>query len=244
VRQVEVIDTTTNTVAATIPVGGISIPAGVAVAPDGSKVYVSSAFDGNNIQPASPTVWVIDTTTNTVTATIPVGRVSMDSLGGVAVAPDGSKVCVTNSDRNSVLVIDTTTDTVTATISVGTDPAGVAVTKDGSKVYVANSGTTTVSAIDTATNTVIATIPVGADPSWIAVTPDGSKAYVVNRGSDTVSGDQYGDRDNHHRVRYRRHLHPAASAPAAQAVARVPAGAQFERIRSHQALRRRASHTH
>src|SRR5262249_15833411 len=40
---VSVIDTTSNTVAATIPVG--SAPFGVAVSPDGSTVYVANEFD-------------------------------------------------------------------------------------------------------------------------------------------------------------------------------------------------------
>ena len=51
---------TTNAVTATITVGGE--PEGVAVSPDGSKVYVAN--------PASNTVSVIDTAANTVTDTI------------------------------------------------------------------------------------------------------------------------------------------------------------------------------
>ncbi len=63
----------------------------------------------------SNTVSVIDTATNTVTATIPVG---IDPYG-VAVTPDGSKVYVANVGSNTVSVIDTATNTVTATIPVG-----------------------------------------------------------------------------------------------------------------------------
>ncbi len=54
---------------------------------------------------------VIDTATNTVTATIPVGPEPY----GVAVTPDGSKVYVANFS-NSVSVIATATNTVTDTI--------------------------------------------------------------------------------------------------------------------------------
>ena len=54
-----VIATATNTVIATIPVG--AEPLGVAVTPDGSKVYVANSHNS---------VSVIDTATNTVTATI------------------------------------------------------------------------------------------------------------------------------------------------------------------------------
>jgi YVTN family beta-propeller protein len=182
-NTVSVIDTATNTVTATIPVG--SAPgSGVAVSPDSSKVYVTNA--------ASNTVSVIDTATNTVTATIPVGV----SPFGVAVTPDGSKVYVANEDiahpsgivgPGTVSVIDTATNTVTATIPVGSAPGGVAVTPDGTKVYVANAFSNTVSVIATATNTVTTTIP-AEDPAGVAVTPDGTKVYVTNNiESGTVS---------------------------------------------------------
>ena len=60
---VSVIDTATQTVVATVPVG--SLPCGVAVTPDGALVYVANA--------GGDTVSVIDTATNTVVATVPVG---------------------------------------------------------------------------------------------------------------------------------------------------------------------------
>ena len=81
-NTVSVIDTATNNVTATVTVG--SSPIGVAVTPDGTKVYVTN-YDSN-------TVSVIDTATNNVTATVPVGT----SPRGVAVSPDGTKVYVAN----------------------------------------------------------------------------------------------------------------------------------------------------
>src|SRR5262249_24631926 len=101
------------------------------------------------------TVSVIDTTSNTVAATIPVGSAPW----GVAVSPDGSTVYVTNFHGNTVSVIATASNTVTATIPVGSGPFGVAVTPDGSTVYVANEFANTVSVIAPASNTVTATIP-------------------------------------------------------------------------------------
>ena len=157
-----VIDTTTNMVTATIPVG--RGPFAVAVSPDGSKVYVTNE-DSNSVS-------VVDTATNTVTATIPitVGIVP----DGVAVSPDGSKVYVTNSGEGTgtgtgLSVIDTETNRVTATIPVGNFPFGVAVTSDGRRVYVANSQSNTVSVIDTETNRVTATIPVGSIPTAFGI---------------------------------------------------------------------------
>src|SRR5262249_36776106 len=74
-RGLDVIDTATNAVTATIQVGPC-ISCGVVVTPDGSTVYVANSDDN--------TVSVIKTTSNTVTATIPVGS----SPVGVAVTPD------------------------------------------------------------------------------------------------------------------------------------------------------------
>jgi YVTN family beta-propeller protein len=107
-----VIDTATNTVIATIPVG--ESPRGVAVTPDGSKVYVTNV----ELPPNPPVVSVIATATNTVIATIPLGGES----NGVAVTPDGRKVYVANSGSNNVFVIDTASNLVLAVVSVGIQP--------------------------------------------------------------------------------------------------------------------------
>jgi len=178
-NTVSVIDTAARFFAS-IPVG--AGPKGVAVTPDGSKVYVTNSVDG--------TVSVINTATNTVSATIPVGS----SPWGVAVTLDGSRVYVAN--HGTVSVIDTSSDAVISTISGIGGAAGLAVTPDGSAVYVANfqasdglsfplSGA--VSVINTATNTVSATIPVGAGPFGVDVTPNGSRVYVASQYSNTVS---------------------------------------------------------
>ena len=171
---VYVIDTVINNVTARISAG--DNPEGVAVSPDGTKVYVTNSGDNN--------VSVIDTATNLVTATVNVGS---DPFG-VAISPDGTKVYVTNSplDR-TVSVIDTATNTITATVNVGYYPKGVAVSPDGTKVYVTNSGDNNVSVIDTATNLVTATVNVGHPTFGIVVTPDGNKAYVTCYGGNTVS---------------------------------------------------------
>ncbi|MDW5549607.1 PKD domain-containing protein [Methanosarcina sp.] len=170
---ISVIDTATNTLKATVPVG--SLPAGVAVSPDGTKVYVANR--GSN------TVSVIDAATNTVTATMDVGS----GPNGIAVNPDGTKVYVTNMYSDTVSVIDAATNTVTTTVNVGSYPWGVAVSPSGTKVYVSSTGSDTVSVIDTATNKVTATVPVGSFPIGIAVKPDGTKVYVANEESNTIS---------------------------------------------------------
>ena len=111
---VSVIATASNTVIATISVGGG--PFGVAVTPDDSKVYIANT--GSN------SVSVIATASNTVIATIPVGGGPF----GVAVTPDGSKVYVANGQNDSVSVIATATNTVTGSpIHVGGNPYGASI---------------------------------------------------------------------------------------------------------------------
>ena len=76
----------------------------------------SSAQNAYITNSGSNTVSVIDTATNTVVSTIPVGI----SPGGVAVTPDGSKVYVTNLGSANVSVFLTT-----PIIPVGNGPSGL-----------------------------------------------------------------------------------------------------------------------
>jgi len=170
---VTVINTATNKVTATVPVG--SYPVGVAVTPDRTKVYVANTD--------SDTVSVIDTATNTVISTVDVGSVP----SGVAINPDGTKVYVTNYYSNTASVIDTDTDTVTATVPVGDGPSDAAVSPNGKNVYVANHDSNIISVIDTSTNTVAATVDIGSKPSDVAVTLDGKNVYVAESNNETVS---------------------------------------------------------
>ena len=106
-------------------------------------------------------VAAIDTATNTVVTTIPLPP----RPKAIAVAPDGKRVYVANS--NAVNVVDTSTNAVMATVGPMAFPTGLAVTPDGARVYVTHAYTTprgTVDAIDTARNMVVATVEVGSLP--------------------------------------------------------------------------------
>jgi YVTN family beta-propeller protein len=163
-------------------VTGLSGPNGVAVSPDGARVYVTVApyYDED---PIPGTVKVINTSNNTVVATVTVGF----GPSGVAVSPDGSRVYVPNADSGSVSVIDTSNNTVVATVTGLPGPSGVAVSPDGSRVYVPNVGGNSVSVINSSNNTVVATVTVGSGPRGVAVSPDGSRVYVPNVGGNSVS---------------------------------------------------------
>jgi YVTN family beta-propeller protein len=178
-NNVSVIDTQTNTVIGSpIPVG--HFPWGVAVSPDGGKVYVTVINGGTErTYGVSGSVAVIDTRTNTVVATFPAGNNPL----GVAVSPDGRRVYIANDLRSStVTVIDAASGAIVATIPLGDGNAnaGVAVSPDGSKVYALMlSGAAAVAVIDTATNAVVATIstPSTFNAIQAVFSPDGAKAY-------------------------------------------------------------------
>ena len=130
----------------------------------GTVLYVPNTF--------ANTVSVVDTSSDTITATIPVGQWPYYT----AVTPDGSQVFVPNYRSDTVSVISAATDTVTATIPVSSGPKGVVVDAAGKYAYVAGSGGLT--QISTATDTVTGTVAVGDSPQTLAVSPDGSTVYV------------------------------------------------------------------
>ena len=174
-NTISVIDTSSNTVVATVHVG--AGPEGVAISPDGTRLYVAN--DGG-------AVWVLDTSNNTVVAKVTVGG----DPYGVAITPDGTRVYVTQDNGASVSAIDTSSNTVIAKISLPAAPSGVAITPDGRHAYVASTGSSTpgtVSVIDTSSNSVVATVSLPGLPWGVAITPDGRRAYVAN-SIPSVSG--------------------------------------------------------
>ena len=84
-------------------------PIGVSVTPDGRRAYIANRGSSN--------ISVIDTTTNTVVKTIPVGSL----VFRVAITPNGTRVYVANNGSNRP------GNTVVANFPVGLGPAGVAI---------------------------------------------------------------------------------------------------------------------
>jgi len=133
-------------------------------------VYVVNGANNN--------VSVIDTNSNNVVATVPVGK----QADKIAINPSGTRVYVTSnwgydtgntvnvSASSYISVIDTSSNSVVANVIVGVYPTGIAVNPSGTRVYVANTGAygygniNSISVIDTSTNNVIATVPVGDRP--------------------------------------------------------------------------------
>src|SRR5437879_4579419 len=146
-------DASTNKVVANIifPTDLGADPWGVALTPDGTRAYVTDR---------TGRVWVIDTGTNSVVATL----TGFGSPTGIAITPDGARAYVadpvTGFHQNGfVWVIDTGTNSVsTVNLWFGIAPLAVAITPDGALAYVATSDGS-VAEIDTATNSVVRTVP-------------------------------------------------------------------------------------
>jgi YVTN family beta-propeller protein len=134
--------------------GSIPVTAHITVTPISSGfAYIANG--------TSNSVSVINTTTNQVVATIPMGTFTFPAY--VSVSPDGSRIYVTDINSNSISVIDAATNTVLSTTG-GDAGSTLVVSPDGSRVYmVAGPG---IYEINTATNAVLAYITVSGSPPW------------------------------------------------------------------------------
>lgn len=167
-------------------------PLGIAIAGDGSRVYVANS--------ASDTVAVIDGTSNQVVATVDAGKSPHD----VAVAPNSGRLYMANTGLHDVKlirkrllglfsvpqyapqfavgVLDTATDQVIANIIVGTNPWRLAVNEKTGRVYVANYGSHSVSVIDEQASQVVHTIHLGrfCTPASLAVDTATNRLYITS----------------------------------------------------------------
>ena len=108
-------------------------------------------------------VSVINTATNSIVQSIPVGIscvcVNPDS---VLINRDGTRVYVANEVANTVSVIDTATNVVVGTINVGASLSSIALSPDGQTLFVvAQPAQVSVYVFSTMTGALEATIPLG-----------------------------------------------------------------------------------
>jgi YVTN family beta-propeller protein len=176
---VTVVDTAVDKVVATIPIPD-GPPQYLAFAPDGSRLYVSVFNDPDR---SINRVAVLDTQTNTVLTTIPVGSRPY----ALAVRPDGSEIYVPNHDSGTVSVIDTAANALVTDIRVKPNPHWVDFSRDGTRAYTANHESNLISVLDTGTREVVAEIPVQTSPHSVAIHPDRPLLANVNYDADSVT---------------------------------------------------------
>jgi DNA-binding beta-propeller fold protein YncE len=174
-------------------------PAGIAVTPDNSAVYVA-ASDRSGGGPDSSVI-VLNSQFDTITAVtrlyndFPANTEQDNNAIGVAITPDNLLVFISNfgltSTDGTVSVVSTLTNTQVGelhTAQIGPRPVNVAITKDGKELWVANSGQApafnngTVTVVATSNGAGIRLINTGGSPNQIVFSTDGKTAYVLNAG--------------------------------------------------------------
>jgi YVTN family beta-propeller protein len=142
-------------------------PTGVAMTPDGKKLYVG-ARGANLLLALSPAGQVLK-------------EIAVADPSTVAISPAGRRAYVASDSTQSVLVLDTATDAVVATIKTGRQPRGIAFTPDGKSIIITCVSHDVMHLVDAATNEVKATIGAGRSLQSAAVAPDGRLAFTVTR---------------------------------------------------------------
>jgi YVTN family beta-propeller protein len=123
---------------------------------------------------AGDNVHVIDPATNKVVGIIQDIRIAH----GVAAAPDGSRLYITDEALRTLDVVDARSLSVVARLPLTGQPNNVAITKDGGKVYVGiREEPGGLNVIDTKTLKNVKIIPIGGGIHNVYVTPDGK--FVV-----------------------------------------------------------------
>ncbi|MBS1817026.1 MAG: hypothetical protein JSU08_03770 [Acidobacteria bacterium] len=127
---------------------------------------------------------VIDPTTNKVVATIEGTEVPH----GVAAAPDGRRVYITNESKREVEVVDPSTWTIVKSIPLSGRPNNLFVSKDSRKVYAGIAQAPgAVDVIDATTMTNVKTVKVDGAVHNVYVTPDGKYAVSGSVATGVIS---------------------------------------------------------
>jgi YVTN family beta-propeller protein len=123
---------------------GFSAPYGIALNQDNDLVYVSNYGQFNT----TGTISVINHTTNTIVANIPVGK----NPQAIAYNPANGLFYVANTLSNTLSIINGTSSSLIGSIPVGDfpgkNPTGIVVNSINNTVYVTNMGSNTVSVIN------------------------------------------------------------------------------------------------
>lgn len=133
---------------------------------------------------AGDDTYVIDPVTNKVVGIID----DIEIAHGIASAPDGSQLYLSNEALHSLDVVDSRTLRVKRRIPLSGRPNNVAVSKDGRKVYVGIMEMPgSVDIIDTQALTNIKTLPVDGAIHNVYVTPDGKHAVAGSIHTSTIN---------------------------------------------------------
>lgn len=181
--SISVIDTSTNRLLRTVPVG--KRPRGIRTTRDGRTVYVALSgspiagpgVDESKLPPpdrSSDGIGVVDAASGRLLRILKSGT----DPEQFALSSDERRLFVANEDAGQISVVDVDTGAIVKTIAVGEEPEGVDLSPDGRHVYVTSEGENQVAVVDTTSLERVALVDVGPRPRSTAFLPDGSRAYV------------------------------------------------------------------
>jgi len=173
--SITVVDLAKRAVARTVKLDGYTMPHGIQVSRDGTRLWVTCE--------AQQAVIELEVASGKIARS---WQTDQDVSHMIVATPDERKLYVANIRSGSVTVIDRTSGAVQS-IPTGDGAEGIDVAPDGSEVWVANRGANTVSVIDVATDAVVATLDSGGEfPIRSQFTPDGREVWVSNAKSNQV----------------------------------------------------------
>lgn len=168
---------------------------GIAVTPDGSKVYITDGSNG---------IWVYNTSLGQIVANI-TNPTYLTRPFAIAASPDGAFIYVSSLNivtttagkqqshrvpaAGYVVAISTATNSITNAVQVGSS-GGIAVSPDGSQLYVVGVGpvghhfrgaSSNLLILNTSSLSTVATVSLaGLGATFVAVAPNGNTAYVTD----------------------------------------------------------------
>jgi DNA-binding beta-propeller fold protein YncE len=157
--------------------GPVKYPDGIAYAPSSKRVFVSDEHGDADA--------VIDATTNSLLATIPLGG----GAGNTVYDRESGHILVAVHGKNELVAIDPGTMKIIARYPLSgiDDPHGIALDVSARLAFVAGEGNSKLAVVDLNNMQVLATYPVGRDPDVLAFDTALKQLYVsAESGNVTV----------------------------------------------------------
>lgn len=168
---------------------GFRFPMGLAISPDGSRLYVCDIYGGLD---ESGGIWVVNTANLSLITVL--NNTSFpdvfSELSQLAISPDNSKLYVLNSANVAAFLINSN-GTYTYRTTINTDdiykPTNLAFSSDSNYLYVTNDVRGShLYQVDTQSNAVTSTETQNGGSMGVALPPDNSNAWLVS-GFDSAT---------------------------------------------------------
>lgn len=184
-EDLSIIDTDTDAVAGTVPLGARGFQ--LALAPGGANAYITTTpgVIGKGQKPLPAGLAVFDLAKRQVTRRIPLAIAPLATIhlhpnGKVAYVVTAGEPGTRNVTRGSVLIVELASGKVTQRVPIGLNPLASAMTPNGGKLYTADWGSRSISVVDLTKGRLLDTIPLGVYPCRaLSMRRDGTKVYAA-----------------------------------------------------------------